>query len=254
MTSNPKGITLILAPRPKRMAYHEGTFDQRAPSIFVWKSAAARFDRGGEADRTRLGNHGQPGCPERQVGLVIRLNEAMDVPAEGYKLAIRPDGIEITASTPAGAFYGACTLKQIATQVDGPLPCLSITDWPDLASRGIMLDISRDKIPTMETLYRLVDLMADWKLNQLQLYTEHTFAYLAHPIVWQDASPMTGEQIMDLDGYCASKFIELVPNQNSFGHMERWLKHDDYRPMAEAARRRRDRLGASPATQRPVPH
>ena len=97
-----------------------------------------------------------------------------------------------------------------------------------------MLDISRDKVPTMETLYHLVDLMAEWKINQFQLYTEHTFAYLAHPVVWEKADPMTGEQIMALDEYCRERFIELVPNQNSFGHMERWLTKDKYRPMAEA--------------------
>jgi len=234
MTSNPTGETLILAPEPKRMTRQGGAFDP-TDAPYIRLDAPRPPDLIAAAKQTGLDWEitASPAVPKDETGLVIRLNEAMDVPAEGYKLAIRQTGMEITASTPAGAFYGACTLKQIARRVDGPLPCVSITDWPDLANRGIMLDISRDKVPTMQTLYRLVDLMADWKLNQLQLYTEHTFAYLAHPIVWQDASPMTGEQVMDLDAYCASKFIELVPNQNSFGHMERWLKHDKYRPMAE---------------------
>ncbi|HEY3298052.1 MAG TPA: family 20 glycosylhydrolase, partial [Armatimonadota bacterium] len=85
-----------------------------------------------------------------------------------------------------------------------------------------------------ETLYHMVDLFSEWKMNQIQLYTEHTFAYLAHPTVWKTASPMTGEEIMALDAYCRSKFIELVPNQNSFGHMGRWLEHEKYTSMAEA--------------------
>ena len=234
MTSRSKGDALVLAPQPKRLAYREGTFDPKSARYIHLDSPHPR-DLIPAARQTGLDWEitAGPAVPKDRVGLVIRLHQGLDIPAEGYRLAIRSNGIEIMASTPAGAFYGACTLRQILRQVDGPLPCLAITDWPDLASRGIMLDISRDKVPTMETLYRLVDLMAEWKLNALQLYTEHTFAYLAHPIVWQDASPMTGEQIMDLDAYCRSKFIELVPNQNSFGHMERWLKHDEYRPMAE---------------------
>src|SRR5205085_841863 len=105
------------------------------------------------------------------------------------------------------------------------LPELRINDSPDFAVRGIMLDISRDKVPTMPTLFALVDLFAELKINQLQLYTEHTFAYANHPDVWRDASPMTPDEIKTLDAYCRTKFIELVPNQNSFGHMERWLKH-----------------------------
>jgi hypothetical protein len=51
--------------------------------------------------------------------------------------------------------------------------------------------------------------------------------------VWKDASPLTGREIETLDKYCRARFIELVPNQNSFGHMERWLKHPKYEPLAE---------------------
>ena len=111
---------------------------------------------------------------------------------------------------------------------------MKITDWPDFANRGIMIDVSRDKVPTMETLYRMVDMLSSWKINQVQLYTEHTFAYKNHKTVWKDASPMTGMQIKKLDAYCREHFIELVPNQNSFGHMARWLKHQPYNQYAEA--------------------
>jgi hypothetical protein len=45
---------------------------------------------------------------------------------------------------------------------------------------------------------------------------------------------MTGEEILALDAYCRERFIELVPNQNSFGHMARWLKFPRYAPLAEA--------------------
>ena len=96
-----------------------------------------------------------------------------------------------------------------------------------------MLDISRCKVPTMASLRRLVDLLASLRYNQLQLYTEHTFAYAGHETVWRDSSPMTGEEIEQLDAYCATRHIELVPNQNSFGHLERWLRHPEYRHLAE---------------------
>ncbi len=76
--------------------------------------------------------------------------------------------------------------------------------------------------------------MAEWKINHLQLYIEHTFAYAGHEEVWRDASPMTGPEIRQLDEFCKARFIELVPNQNSFGHMERWLRHPRYLPLAEA--------------------
>lgn len=96
-----------------------------------------------------------------------------------------------------------------------------------------MLDVSRDKVPTMATLRRLIDELSSLKINRLQLYFEHTFAYPEHRVVWQDASPISGDEIESLDAYCRERFIELVPNQNSFGHMERWLKHPEYAELGE---------------------
>ncbi|HTL28959.1 MAG TPA: glycoside hydrolase family 20 zincin-like fold domain-containing protein [Tepidisphaeraceae bacterium] len=153
---------------------------------------------------------------------------------EGYKLSIKPDGIRVVAHEAAGAFYAIQTLRQIIRQSSGSLPALDIEDWPDFPNRGVMLDISRDKVPTMNTLFALIDKLAELKINQVQLYTEHTFAYSRHAEVWKNASPMTSEQIRELDHFCRERFIELVPNQNSFGHMERWLKHPTYKDLAEA--------------------
>jgi len=112
---------------------------------------------------------------------------------------------------------------------------MEIEDWPDFLTRGVMLDISRDKVPGMATLLGLIDLLSTWKINQIQLYIEHTFAYRGHEAVWQNASPMTADEIRTLDMYCRERHIELVPNQNSFGHMERWLSHTKYRALAESA-------------------
>lgn len=165
----------------------------------------------------------------------LRLSEAVRpdlVPQpQGYRLVIHEQGIELTAHDDAGLFYGRQTLGQL--QREGEVGACMIEDWPDFAVRGVMLDISRDKVPTMATLRELIDLLASLKINQLQLYTEHTFAYRNHRVVWEHASPLTHEEIRELDTYCRARFIELVPNQNSFGHMERWLKHPAYRDLAE---------------------
>ena len=166
------------------------------------------------------------------AGLTIALDNSLPHP-ESYHLTIDPDGIRVTGRDLAGAFYGVMSLVQLLQTHGGALPTLTIEDWPDLQARGVMLDISRDRVPTMETLYHLVDLLAGWKVNQLQLYTEHTFAYRNHRKVWEKASPMTAEQILALDAYCRARFIDLVPNQNSFGHMHRWFEHSHYLSLAE---------------------
>ncbi len=153
---------------------------------------------------------------------------------QGYRIQIKPDGVVLLAADPAGMQYGLLTLTQLVYECGDELPCGVIEDHPDFAVRGLMLDISRDRVPTMETVFDIVDLLASLKINHFELYTEHTFAYTAHREVWAAASPMTGDQILELDAYCRDRGVELTPNQNGFGHMERWVIHPRYSKLAEA--------------------
>jgi hexosaminidase len=175
------------------------------------------------------------GLDRHAISLLVVVDK--QIKPQGYHLHITSAGIRVEAPDEAGIFYACCTLIQlfqVYAQPTRSLPCLEITDWPDYLNRGVMLDISRDKVPSIETMFTLVDMLASWKINQLQLYTEHTFAYQQHPEVWADASPFTGEEIMRLDAFCRQRYIELVPNQNSFGHLEHWLRLPGYKHLAEA--------------------
>jgi hexosaminidase len=153
--------------------------------------------------------------------------------ADSYTLAIHSEGILLRASDAAGLLYGAQTLRQIHAQNPDALPCLEILDGPDLSVRGFMLDVSRCKVPTQAELLDLIRALGQLRVNQLQLYVEHTFAFPGHEDAWRDASPLTPAEIRELDAACAALGIELVPNLNTFGHMERWLRHPRYRTLAE---------------------
>jgi hexosaminidase len=155
------------------------------------------------------------------------------LPAQGYRLVVRGgDVVAVEAADDSGRFYAEQTLTQLRRQLGVALPDLAVEDWPDLPVRGVMLDISRDKVPTLETLFELVTRLASWKVNHVQLYMEHTFAYAGHEEVWADASPLTADEVRALDAHCRSLHVELTPNQNCLGHMERWLRHDRYKPLA----------------------
>ena len=156
------------------------------------------------------------------------------LPAQGYELHIDGSGVELVGGDDAGLFYGEATLAQLALLHGGALPAGQVRDHPDLPVRGVMLDVSRDKVPTMATLTALVDRLASLKVNQVQLYSEHTFAYRDHPEVHAAASPYDAAEISKLDAFCRARHVELVPNQNCLGHMNRWLTHDRYRPLAIA--------------------
>jgi len=153
---------------------------------------------------------------------------------ESYELEISPRGIEIRHADENGLRYAQQTLAQLR-RAGRELPGVIVRDGPDFPVRGYMLDVSRDRVPTRATLERLVRLMGRLRINHFELYTEHTFAYRDHEDVWRNASPITPEDVRWLDELCASEGIELVANQNVFGHMARWLEHPRYRHLAEAA-------------------
>ena len=157
-----------------------------------------------------------------------------ELPAGGFRLHCnRGVCLRVEAADAEGGQYANDLLAALrAADRVPPEPCV-LEDAPAFARRGFMLDISRDRVPTMDWTKWLVERLAKLRYNELQLYTEHTFAYAAHRAVWEHASPFTAEEIRELDDFCRARHIELVPNQNTFGHMERWLKHGSYRPLAE---------------------
>jgi hypothetical protein len=90
-------------------------------------------------------------------------------------------------------------------------------------------------VPKLETLLDLAEHLADFKINELQLYTEHTFAYRKYKSVWQSWGALTGAEIRKLDARCAELGIDLVPNQNSFGHLRYFLEHPKLKKLAEVS-------------------
>ncbi|MGA2520392.1 MAG: family 20 glycosylhydrolase [Acidimicrobiales bacterium] len=170
-------------------------------------------------------------------------DEGLDptLPPQGYRLEVGEDGVRSRGADEAGLRHARATLAQLRHDANAPdgragatLPACRIEDWPDFSVRGVMLDVSRDRVPTLATLFALVERLAGWKVNQVQLYMEHTFAYARHEEVWRLADPFTAEDVHALDAHCRSLGVELVANQNTLGHFERWLRHERYRALAIA--------------------
>lgn len=165
---------------------------------------------------------------------VVRTGSAPNHP-EGYSLSISKTGIVVSFRETGGLRAAVATLRQLLRQFGRRLPCLRIRDWPDFPRRGVMLDISRGRVPRLETLLDLAERLADFKINELQLYTEHTFAYRRHKSVWQSWGALTGAEIRKLDARCRELGIDLVPNQNSFGHLRQFLEQPALKKLAEVS-------------------
>ncbi len=175
--------------------------------------------------------------PKRNPLAVIKMVRRHSAPnhPEGYTLTISKNGIEISFSESGGLHAASATLRQLLRQYGRRLPCLKIRDWPDFSRRGVMLDISRGRVPKLETLLELVEHLANFKINELQFYTEHTFAYRKYKSVWQSWGALTGEDIRQLDARCHQLGIDLVPNQNSFGHLRYFLEDPRLTKLAEVS-------------------
>ena len=180
----------------------------------------------------------QPGhftLPKQRPLSAVNVLQTDRAPAhpEGYTLTVDSKGVTLAFRTPAGLRAATATLRQLLREHGRRLPYLKIRDWPDFTRRGVMLDISRGRVPQLATLLDLVERLADFKLNELQLYTEHTVADRNYRSVWQSWGALTGEDIRRLDARCRELGIDLVPNQNSFGHLRYFLADPRLKKLAE---------------------
>lgn len=153
---------------------------------------------------------------------------------EHYTISINAEGIFVKYGTPEGAFRACSTLKQIIAQADdGKIPCLEITDYPAIPKRGYLYDFSRGKVAKVDVLKRVIDILADLKYNELHLYVNRFgFQFKNFEKYWKDKSAFSAEEIQELDAYCKERFIRLVPNLNSFGHMEAFTEHEEFAHLA----------------------
>lgn len=164
----------------------------------------------------------------------VEFAKDVNLKKEEYKISVTSEKIFIKYGTSEGAFRAYATLKQILSQKENDcINCLEIHDYPDIENRGFMLDISRGRLPKIEYLKKLCNILADLKYNQLQLYMESfVYEYKNFPEYTKDTQPLTGAEIRELDRYCKDLYINLVPNQNSFGHLQAWTEKKELSHLA----------------------
>ncbi len=230
-----------------------------AGGVFRWLRDV-RLTAAAEADKLPLGQLERDlasRLPRRGDGTVeVRVVRDAGVGgAEAYRVTVRPADIEVAAACDAGAYYGIQTLRAMLAAgageigyrhlrdekcvalepVPAQIPCGVIEDWPDFARRGVYLDCSRGKVPTLDTLKQLVERLAHWKVNELQLYVENVFTFRKHPAIGVGYSPFTPDEITALQQHCRLHHIRLVGSLASFGHMERILELPQYQHLGEMA-------------------
>ena len=101
---------------------------------------------------------------EAEANLRLSLDPAGSC-GQAYRLTVSASGVDLQAGGPAGLFYGLMTLKQLQDPASNVVPGCVIEDGPDFTVRGVMLDVSRCKVPTLNTLFGWIDNLACWVIH-----------------------------------------------------------------------------------------
>ncbi|MDK2808471.1 MAG: hypothetical protein PWP24_1206 [Clostridiales bacterium] len=227
-----------LLPQPQRIQFFEGEFIIRYETAIVIGAASdlCVYDYAKllqKEIKETLGLMLPIRKQKSEEANVIFLDIRTSYKKNEYEINITKDGICLYARDNQSLLYAVQTLRQIVIQKGALLPALTIFDYPKILNRGYYFDVTRGRVPTLEGLKALADKMSFYKLNQLQLYVEHSFLFRDFSEVWRDDTPLTAQDIMELDAYCRTLHIELIPSLASFGHLHKVLSTKTYRDLCE---------------------
>ncbi len=152
---------------------------------------------------------------------------------EAYTIKVTSDGAEIRAKSSAGLFYGVQTLLQLAegSGAASAIPEVEIHDWPSLAYRGTMVDMSHGPLPTEEEIRRQIDFLSRWKDNQYFFYSETSIEMQGYPLVTPKAR-FTSEQVRRIIDYARDRHMDVVPCVELYGHLHDLFHIERYADLA----------------------
>lgn len=165
---------------------------------------------------------------EAEAQIIFKLNRELS--NEAYSI-IADEKILIEYSTAKGAFYALQTLKNYIK--NNTVPKMEIFDKPKTKVRGFMLDISRNKVWKVKEIKKIIDLMAELKMNHFELYVEgFSFEYKSFSKYLEEDGYISLDEYLEIEKYANDRYIDFVPNQNGFGHMADWLEKDELKDLA----------------------
>ncbi|MBR5345156.1 MAG: family 20 glycosylhydrolase [Clostridia bacterium] len=230
-----------LLPAPRNLTRLEGIFhfDDQTPILLV-NTPPGSFTAASILRNEILAVTGLPLAIVRgeklPKALILHLCTSDTLPADAaYTLDISPEGVLVRAAEEEALQWGVMTLVQLVRLYGALLPCLHIEDAPVFERRGYYQDCSRGRVPTLKQLMATADLLALFKINEWQLYVEHTYLFRNESEAWRGDTPLQAAEIMELDAYCRARHIELVPSLASFGHMQRILSTKTHEAQCELA-------------------
>jgi hexosaminidase len=251
-------------PRPVKVTLSKGRFTLTAGTV-IWTDRStggvARWLARSLEPATGFDLTVRPGAGTSGSRILFRRDRALlaALGSEGYRLDVRPGRVTITAAEPAGAFYGAQTLRQLLppeifreAPVEGvawTVQALSIEDRPRFSWRGMHLDVSRHFMPK-EFVKKYIDLLALHKMNTFHWHLTDDqgwrleikkYPLLTQVGAWRketlvgrpnrdstqnvfDKKPHGGfytqDDVREIVAYAKTRFVNVVPEIEMPGHSQ----------------------------------
>ncbi|GBF73030.1 hypothetical protein PA598K_01312 [Paenibacillus sp. 598K] len=165
----------------------------------------------------------------------VPLPETLTDRPQGYHLTVETDRVRIAAADAPGLYYGLQTLLELTESEPAGVPLQAVTDWPDTALRVMNYDL-RQTHSTPERLTAYLTEFARVKINGLLIEYEDKFPFRGYPELVHPRYALTEQDLEALLKAAYEQYIEIIPLQQSFGHLEYALRHDAYKPLRETER------------------
>ncbi len=236
--------TIRLLPRPQETRWQSGAYalegslavDARAlgPLGTALEEMAQDARSGGRQISVASAAPQSPEAP-----LSIQCGSAPPAPeledgVEAYTLVIGPQGLRLTANSAHGLYNAIQTLRQIMTQTEGPLPCVSIRDWPALSLRGIHVDLKGGMAPASYW-QEALSLLGHYKINAVLVEYEDKFPFERHQELVGPGA-LTRPELDALLQSADAHFIQVVPLVQTIGHVEYIMRRPQYKSLRESGR------------------
>ena len=98
---------------------------------------------------------------------------------------------------------------------------------------GVMLDCSRNAVMSVDAVKKYVSIIKKMGYNTLMLYTEDTYEVDNNPFFGHQRGKYSKSELKEIDNYCISLGIELIPCIQTLAHLNcmfKWVdEYDDIR-------------------------
>ena len=231
-----------LTPAPVSLEQQAGKFALTSSATFKASNPEAKGVAEFFVNKLKTSTGYNLAISETEGNIVLNVDPALEMNAEGYKLVVTPAGIEINAKTEAGAYYGMQTVLQLlpaevesktVVKTDWTLPCVTIEDAPRFAYRGVHLDPCRH-FQTVEEVKRQLDVMAMLKMNRMHWHLTEDQGWRLeikkYPKLTEVGATRlegegtthegfyTQEEAKEIVAYAAERHIVVVPELETPGH------------------------------------